>query len=115
MRLHRIITRIQAKDIWACLSEHQDLAQFLDSVPDEFYNWVKDTKLALETQYQAIETQCQSVFQDLGDRRETALYFQTQKYPGVLFLMLDRRDYEQVIWKLIKPGYQRPFRSDNQD
>ena len=115
VRLHRIITRIQAKDIWACLSEHQDLAQFLDSVPDEFYNWVKDTKLALETQYQAIETQCQSVFQDLGDRRQTALYFQTQKYPGVLFLMLDHRDYEQVIWKLIKPGYQRPFRSDNQD
>jgi RNA ligase len=112
VRLHRIITRVQAKDIWECLSQNQNLEQFLDSVPDEFYNWVKDTKLELETKYQEIETECQNVFKDLGERRETAMYFQTQKYPGVLFLMLDQRDYTQVIWKLIKPGYQRPFRTD---
>ncbi len=110
VRLHRIITRIQAKDIWECLSQNQSLEQFLDSVPDEFYNWVKDTKLELEAKYHAIETECQQAFKDLGNRRETAVYFQTQTYPGVLFLMLDGRDYGQVIWKLIKPGYERPFR-----
>jgi T4 RnlA family RNA ligase len=109
VRLHRIITRVQAKDIWECLSQNQSLQQFLESVPDEFYNWVKDTKLELETKYQAIETECQQAFKDLGDRRQTAMYFQTQKYPGVLFLMLDGRDYRQVIWKLIKPSYERPF------
>jgi T4 RnlA family RNA ligase len=112
VRLHRIITRVQAKDIWECLSQNQNLDQFLDSVPDEFYNWVKDTKLELETKYQEIETECQKVFKILGDRRETAMYFQTQTYPGVLFLMLDNRDYSQTIWKLIKPSYERPFRSD---
>jgi T4 RnlA family RNA ligase len=110
VRLHRIITRIQAKDIWECLSQNQSLEQFLDSVPDEFYNWVKDTKLELESKYHAIEVECQQAFKDLGNRRETAMYFQTQTYPGVLFLMLDGRDYSQVIWKLIKPGYERPFR-----
>jgi T4 RnlA family RNA ligase len=110
VRLHRIITRIQAKDIWECLSQNQSLEQFLNSVPDEFYNWVKDTKLDLETKYHAIEVECQQAFKDLGERRETAMYFQTQTYPGVLFLMLDGRDYSQVIWKLIKPGYERPFR-----
>ncbi|WP_295619012.1 RNA ligase [Chamaesiphon sp. GL140_3_metabinner_50] len=112
VRLHRIITRIQAKDIWECLSQNQNLDQFLDAVPDEFYHWVKDTKLELETKYREIEAECQQAFKDLGDRRQTALYFQTQKYPGVLFLMLDGREYAQVIWKLIKPGYERPFRSD---
>jgi T4 RnlA family RNA ligase len=113
VRLHRIITRIQAKDIWECLSQNQSLEQFLDSVPDEFYNWVKDTKRELETKYREIETECQQAFKDLGDRRQTAMYFQTQKYPGVLFLMLDGRDYSQVIWKLIKPGYERPFRVED--
>jgi T4 RnlA family RNA ligase len=112
VRLHRIITRVQAKDIWECLSQNQDLDQFLDSVPDEFYNWVKDTKLELETKYRSIETECLNAFKVLGDRKETALYFQTQAYPGVLFLMLDKRDYSQTIWRLIKPDYQRPFRSD---
>jgi T4 RnlA family RNA ligase len=112
VRLHRIITRVQAKDIWECLSQNQDLDQFLDAVPDEFYNWVKDTKLELEFKYQAIETECKNAFKDLGNRKESAIYFQTQTYPGVLFLMLDNRGYSQVIWKLIKPDYQRPFRSD---
>jgi T4 RnlA family RNA ligase len=123
VRLHRIITRVQAKDIWECLSQNQNLDQFLDSVPDEFYNWVKDTRVKLETKYQEIETECQRVFATLEDvvtdpqanRREVAMYFQTQKYPGILFLMLDGRDYTQVIWKLIKPPYQLPFRSDNDE
>jgi T4 RnlA family RNA ligase len=114
VRLHRIITQVQAKDIWECLSQNRDIAQFLDAVPDEFYNWVKDTKAELEAKYQEIESECQRVFKDLNDRKQSAIYFQTQKYPGVLFLMLDQRDYSQVIWKLIKPGYQRPFRSDHE-
>ena len=115
VRLHRIITRVQGKDIWECLSQNQDLDQFLDSVPDEFYNWVKDIKLELETKYAEIEADCLSVFKDLGSRKESAIYFQQQKYPGVLFLMLDKRDYSQVIWKMIKPEYQRPFRSDPEE
>jgi hypothetical protein len=114
VRLHRIITRIQAKDIWECLSENQSLDQFLEAVPDEFYKWVKDTKVDLEGKYRAIEAECRRVFQDLGDRRQTAMYFQAQKYPGVLFLMLDGREYSQVIWKLIKPGFELPFRSDRE-
>jgi hypothetical protein len=114
VRLHRIITRIQAKDIWECLSENQGLDQFLEAVPDEFYKWVKDTKVDLEGKYRAIESECQEAFKDLGDRRLTAMYFQTQRYPGVLFLMLDGREYSQVIWKLIKPGFELPFRSDRE-
>jgi T4 RnlA family RNA ligase len=114
VRLHRIITRIQARDIWECLSENQSLDQFLEAVPDEFYRWVKDTKVDLEGKYQAIESECQRAFKDFGDRRQTAMYFQTQRYPGVLFLMLDGREYGQVIWKLIKPGFELPFRSDRE-
>jgi T4 RnlA family RNA ligase len=112
VRLHRILTRIQAKDIWECLSQNQDLSQFLDSVPDEFYGWVKTVKAELEAQYQDIEAECRQAFRDLGDRKQTAAYFQTQPNTKILFLMLDGRDYRQVIWRQIKPGFQRPFRSD---
>jgi hypothetical protein len=112
VRLHRILTRIQAKDIWECLSCGQDLDRFLESVPDEFYNWVKGVRVDLEAQYGAIERQCREVFKDLGDRKSTAAYFQTQRYAKVLFLMLDGRDYASVIWREIKPGFERPFRVD---
>jgi T4 RnlA family RNA ligase len=112
VRLHRVLTRIQAKDIWECLSQNQDLEQFLTAVPDEFYQWVKTVRADLEAQYRAIEEDCRARFKDLGDRKQTAAYFQTQPHPKILFLMLDGRDYSPVIWKMIKPEYQRPFRSD---
>jgi RNA ligase len=112
VRLHRILTRIQAKDIWECLSQGQELSQFLESVPDEFYSWVKTVKADLEAQYADIEADARQRFQDLGDRKRTAAYFQTQPNAKILFLMLDGRDYSQVIWRQIKPGFQRPFRSD---
>lgn len=112
VRLHRILTRIQAKDIWECLSLKQNLDGFLEAVPDEFYNWVKDVRVDLETQFAAIEAECRSAFKDLGDRKATAAYFQTQKYPKILFLMLDDRDYSDVIWRMIKPEFQKPFRAD---
>lgn len=114
VRLHRVLTRIQAKDIWECLSEKQDLAPFLEAVPDEFYQWVKTVTQDLEAQYAAIEAECLASFKDLGDRKATAAYFQTQSNVNikVLFLMLDKRDYSSVIWKQIKPPFQRPFRLD---
>jgi hypothetical protein len=112
VRLHRILTRIQAKDIWECLAQNQNLDQFLESVPDEFYQWVKQVKAELEEQYRTIELACQASFKDLGDRKTTAAYFQTQPNAKILFLMLDQRDYSQAIWKLIKPDFQRPFRVD---
>jgi T4 RnlA family RNA ligase len=112
VRLHRILTRIQAKDIWECLAQNQNLDQFLESVPDEFYQWVKQVKAELEEQYRSIELACQANFKDLGDRKTTAAYFQTQPNAKILFLMLDQRDYSQAIWKLIKPEFQRPFRVD---
>ncbi len=122
VRLHRVLTRIQAKDIWECLCEGQNLDQFLESVPDEFYQWVKGVKADLDDQFQAIEADAkrqfaasgQSLEQMRGDRKATAAYFQTQPYTKILFLMLDDRDYQQAIWKLIKPEFQRPFRSDNE-
>jgi RNA ligase len=122
VRLHRVLTRIQAKDIWECLCEGQNLDQFLESVPDEFYQWVKGVKADLDHQFQAIEADCklrfaasgQSPEQMRADRKATAAYFQSQPHTKVLFLMLDDRDYRQAIWKLVKPEFQRPFRSDNE-
>jgi RNA ligase len=115
VRLHRLLTRIQAKDIWECLYEGQNLDQFLEAVPDEFYQWVKTVKADLEAQFKAIEMDYQARFKDLGDRKTTAAYFQTQPNPKILFLMLDGRDYAQAIWKLIKPEFQPPFRSQGDE
>lgn len=111
VRLHRIVTQISNIDIWEYLSEGKSFHEILDRVPDEFYNWVKVTKKKLELQYHSIEDLCKQEFQVLDSRKETAAYFLTCKYPAVLFLMLDGRDYSKEIWKRIRPVYERPFNS----
>ncbi len=110
VRLHRILTRVSSTNIWEYLSTNQSFEEILEKVPDEFYDWVKKTVAALNAQYQSIETYCQQNFKELNTRKDTALYFQTLKHPGVLFAMLDKRDYSSIIWKMIRPSYERPFR-----
>jgi len=110
LRLHRIITGVSNLVIWEHLSEGRSFDDLLEKVPDEFYEWVKKTSNDLTAQYNAILTEGQNSFIQLDTRKETALYFQTQKYPAVLFAMLDGKPFDKIIWKLIRPAYARPFR-----
>ena len=48
VRLHRIITNISSRDIWACLKNNNPLDTILDNVPDEFDSWVRNQKDALK-------------------------------------------------------------------
>ena len=114
-RLHRIITQCSSKIIWELLKDNKPLDELLEKVPDEFYSWVKQQKLKLESEYQAIENTCKSDFKVLSNRKETALYFTACQYPHVLFAMLDSHDYSEMIWKLLKPKYERPFRSQEEE
>jgi T4 RnlA family RNA ligase len=108
-RIHRIITQVSTLNIWEYLKEGQDLLPILDRVPDEFYDWVKATHAQLLEKYSEIEAQAKLDFKVLEDRKTTAVYFQTCQFPSVLFKMLDGQPYDQVIWKMIKPDYQKPF------
>lgn len=110
IRLHRLITQFSNVSIWDCLKNNDDINQLLKNVPDEFYEWVKITKIDLEKKFETIETECKKVFKILETRKQTALYFKSQKYPKVLFSMLDNRDYSDLIWKIIKPNFKKPYR-----
>jgi T4 RnlA family RNA ligase len=109
VRIHRIVTQVSSYNIWEFLKAGQDLLPILEKVPDEFYDWVKATHSKLLAQYAEIELVAKQDFKILEDRKGTALYFQTCKYPNVLYKMLDKKPYDEVIWKLIKPKYERPF------
>jgi hypothetical protein len=109
LRLHRIITQVSNLNIWEYLKTNQPIEEVLERVPDEFFDWVKQTKSDLENQYKAIENHSKADFKVLDSRKETALYFLTCEYPGVLFAMLDSIDYSDIIWKMIRPTFEKPF------
>jgi len=113
VRLHRIITGVSNVAIWQYLSEGKSFNDLLDNVPDEFYDWVHYTRDELIHTFNQIYNECSSVFKELETRKETALYFQAQKYPSILFSILDGKDVDKNIWKMIKPKWSKPFKIEN--
>ena len=111
LRIHRIVTQVSNINIWEYLAADMPFDEILDRVPDEFYDWVKMTSTDLKKQFEVIENQCITDFnaQVFESRKEAASYFLTCAYPAVLFKMRDKRPYKDVIWKLIRPTFQKPF------
>jgi RNA ligase len=111
-RLHKLITGVNARHIWEALRDGLPLEPLIERVPDEYYQWVKATEKELRTAYAEIEMLCQSDYKGL--RKAIAQYFQTCAHPGVLFSMLDGKDYSNHIWKQIRPQAARAFRCDGE-
>ena len=108
-RVHQIITRVSNVNIWEHLKEGNDLKEILDRVPDEFYDWVKLTEQGLFNNFKAIEAKAKTEFKVLATRKDTALYYQTCSYPAILFKMMEDKPYDQIIWKMIRPKFEKPF------
>ncbi len=109
VRIHKIVAQVSTITIWENLMANQSMNELLERVPDEFYQWVKATIARLQKDYKAIEDIAKSEYKELATRKETALYFQTCKYPKILFSMLDGKDYSATIWRYIRPVYERPY------
>ena len=110
VRLHRIITQTSSTVVWENLATGKSFEELLEKVPDEFYEWVKQTKTELTQQFDAILLEAKSAFKTFETRKETAAYFLTQKYPHVMFKLLDEKDPSELIWKMIKPKHSKPFK-----
>jgi RNA ligase len=121
VRLHRILTNVSNRDIWEVLRTNGDMKEILDGVPDEFYDWVRNTKEDLLNQYNQLEREYRWIFKiinrapDIENRAVFADYAKRYKHPSILFNMLDGKDYSQHIWKLLYPSYSKPFKKDEEN
>lgn len=117
VRLHHIITHVNARIIWDLLRTNQPLEPLLERVPDEFYTWVKRTREDLLQQFTAIEMHANGVVhrvEHLPTRKEQAMIVTKEKYPGIVFAMLDKKNHQEMIWKLLYPEAARPFVVDEE-
>lgn len=114
-RLHRIFTNVSNKSIWEILKDGGDFKELIDRVPDEFFNWLDNTKKDLLRQYKQIEDNSKQQYRspdEFKSMQDFAEYTLKQPYPTVLFKMKDGRDYSEFIWKTIRPEYSRPFKQE---
>ena len=115
--LHSIITNCSSYDVWENLMKFDKLPEeLLEKVPDEFYSWIKEMETKLRKNYRDLEYQMMSEFIDVfrnipeWNRKEFALEAVKRKNNGILFAILNKKDYSDKIWKLIKPPYEKPFK-----
>lgn len=118
VRLHRLITGVNAKHIWESLMNGQSLDDLMNRVPDEFFQWVKNTKENLEDAYLGIERYCKHIIENGpkdATQKEWAFYFlqdEAKQFSGILFPMLKKQEYSKHIWKMIRPEASTPFKDD---
>lgn len=107
VRLHRIVTGINARSIWESMRDGDDIDSLLDGVPDEIHDWIVSTRHDIRRAFDEREIAAGSVF-DLrpadADRKALAAYFlASDADPSVLFRMLDGKPYADLLWKAVRP------------
>jgi RNA ligase len=109
IELHKVVTQISSRHIWEQLKEGKGLSEWLVNVPDEFYDWVRQTEHKLLNDFEAIESAASSDYRELDTVKETALLFQKSKYSAILFAIYNKKEFAPIIWKMIKPKFEKAY------
>lgn len=113
--LHRQMTNLSTTGIWEALSQGIPLSSILENVPDEFFEKVHQYEEELKVRFNS-EVEVYQQYYDIitgafpnASRKELAELFLKLKHanPKILFSMLDGKDYSQIIWKIIKPKFEK--------
>lgn len=116
VRLHGILTNVSNKTVWEYLMNGYDFNELLDKVPDEFYDWLMQTVKDLKYKYAEIEKKALKefiqiyYFEETTNRKDFAMKAINSQYRSILFNIYDVKDYNYIIWRMIKPVYSKPFR-----
>ena len=125
VRLHKILTNFSTTDIWELLRTDGNLNEFLERVPDEFDEWVRRVVGDLKYAKFSIDERAGKLhdgfrYGKYGDvdpeptKKEFAEFVmkQDEGLRPVMFAMWDKKPYDDIIWKMIKPKWSKPFRKD---
>jgi len=127
VRLHRILTNISSRDIWEYLKDNKPFDELLEKVPDEFNQWVKETVQDLRYACFQLRERAGKLhdgfrYGKYNDRdpepskKEFAEF--VMKQPKVLHAIMfamwngNNEKVDDIIWKIIKPEYSKPFKKD---
>ena len=122
MKLHKLITSVSTTAIWEMLSEGRDVLELLKEVPDEFFNKIKMYVRDLKYTYFSLSEYAGKThdgfrYGKFGDKdpeptkKEFAEFLSMNNYNPIIkalcFAMWDKKDYDKIIWKHIKPEFRK--------
>jgi hypothetical protein len=120
VKLHRILTGLSERRIWEHISEGGKIEDFIDGVPDEFFDWVREVDARLRMQHELLMESLRYNAdllhkQNFETRKDLAIYLQGEKERGWLFRAYDGQwdRLSEAVWKDIKPRGNVTFRDDD--
>jgi len=120
IRLHGILTNVSNITVWEHLMNNYDFDALLDRVPDEFYTWLQGVVAKLQSGFNDIERESLKEFtrishiNEIVGRKEFAAEAGKSQYRAILFKMYDKRSYNEIIWKMIRPTFSKPFKDGHE-
>ena len=116
VRLHRLVTGLNARVVWECLVAGGSLDELIAPLPDEFHGWARRVAAELAAEVEAgaaaVETAYRSIVDELPagwTRKDFALLAARHPERSCLFLRLDERDYRPVLWQRVRPAADVPL------
>jgi len=115
VKLHSFLANFSNVDIWVCLKNGEDISKIVLYVPDEFDEWIENEKSKLIREFKNYVHFVNFVYHQIGRplfRKDFAekVKEQDSRIHSILFRMYDGKNYDDLIWKLIKPEKSRPLR-----
>lgn len=119
-RLHRLLTRLTARDIWQMLKngKSEEVEEIKRLVPaTKFREWVDAIAEGLRYQFSSTVVEATTAFiteRPEGDSRaEFAAWAKTKTWPHLLFALYDARPIDEMVWKMVYPEHSTPFMKED--
>ena len=109
LSIHRIISHFTPKHIWEALRDNT-LNDVINILPDELYKSFDEMVKNFQSQFDNIEFLSKKIFANIMQqaegktRKEIAALILKENYPKILFNMIDGKDYNKIIWNMVKPN-----------
>ncbi|MEV4411094.1 RNA ligase [Catellatospora sp. NPDC049609] len=110
VHLHRIVTGLSARAVWAALGEGATVAEIAEPLPDEFHPWVTDLATRLTTALAELEKRVAAAHDQIlaglpegWSRKDYAMVAGRHELRGYLFAHLDGKPYRRQLWEAVKP------------
>jgi RNA ligase len=113
IRLHKIMTNLSTTSVWEVLSSGGNMEDLLVNVPDEFYDKIKEYVKDLAIRFDNIRKDYIQYYTDIvfkvgiENRKLFAEEAKRYNHPSILFNLLNEKDINSIIWKIIKPEFKK--------
>ncbi len=112
------ILQVDRQEIQSIIDNGTTIEAIIEKVPDEFYDWVRETVDAIRAKHDEVIATAAAVYDKVNqlDRKAiaAALKGKDKAVMSIVWALLDGKStmVEGIAWRYARPDFERPFKKD---